>query len=171
MTMEIRMTAYRLPLALSFLVVVAGSLQTTVRAEIRVAAALTPEAVWDANDAANDADVVWLPAGTAVWKRGMELRALGEDESDAEHGAAPVGQSRARSETGRARQGTTGFLQREARSRVLQAVRLPSSAARGLGRIREECRCLDQQGPRKYLDAETCRQMLLCQPKHWGPDR
>ena len=68
--MGIRMTAYRLPLALSFLVAVVGSLQTTVRAEIRVAAALTPEAVWDAIDAAKDGDVVQLPAGTAVWKRG-----------------------------------------------------------------------------------------------------
>ena len=69
-TMGIRMTAYRLPLALSFVVAVVGSLQTTVRAEIRVAAALTPEAVWDAIDAAKDGDVVRLPAGTAVWKRG-----------------------------------------------------------------------------------------------------
>ena len=68
--MGIRMTAYRLPLALSFLVAVVGSLPTTVRAEIRVAAALTPEAVWDAIDAAKDGDVVQLPAGTAVWKRG-----------------------------------------------------------------------------------------------------
>jgi hypothetical protein len=57
-TMGIRMTAYRLPLALSFLVAVVGSLQTTVRAEIRVAAALTPEAVWDAIEAAKDGDVV-----------------------------------------------------------------------------------------------------------------
>jgi hypothetical protein len=68
--MGIRMKAYRFPLALSFFVAVAGSLQTTVRAEIRLAAALTPEAVWDAIDAAKDGDVVRLPAGTAVWKRG-----------------------------------------------------------------------------------------------------
>ena len=68
--MGIRTTAIRLPLVLSFLLAVAGSLQTTVRAEIRVAAALTPEAVWDAIHAAKDGDVVRLPAGTAVWKRG-----------------------------------------------------------------------------------------------------
>lgn len=68
--MGIRMTSYRLPLALSSLVAVADSLRTTVRAEIRVAAELTPEAVWDAIGAANDGDVVRLPPGTAVWKRG-----------------------------------------------------------------------------------------------------
>jgi hypothetical protein len=66
--MGIRMATYRLPLALPFVVAVVGTLQTTVRADIRVAAALTPEAVWDAVDAAKDGDVVQLPAGTAVWK-------------------------------------------------------------------------------------------------------
>ena len=45
-------------------------LPTTVRAETRMAAALTPEAVWDAFNAAKDGDTVQLPAGTAVWKRG-----------------------------------------------------------------------------------------------------
>ena len=68
--MGISMTAYGLRRALSFVVAVVGSLQTTVGAEIRVAAALTPEAVWDAIDAAKDGDVVRLPAGTAAWKRG-----------------------------------------------------------------------------------------------------
>ena len=53
-----------------------------LRAETRMAAALTPEAVWDAINAAKDGDTVQLPAGTAVWTQGMEHRALGEDESD-----------------------------------------------------------------------------------------
>ena len=57
-------------------------LPTTVRAETRTAAALTPEAVWDAIDAAKDGDTVQLPEGTAVWKKRMEHQALGEDESD-----------------------------------------------------------------------------------------
>ena len=68
--MRTTLTPYRLPLALSFVVAVVGSLQTIVHAEIRVATALTPEAVWDAIDAAKDGDVVQLPAGKAVWKRG-----------------------------------------------------------------------------------------------------
>ena len=41
-----------------------------VRAETRTAAALTPEAVWEAIDAAKDGDTVQLPAGTAVWTKG-----------------------------------------------------------------------------------------------------
>ena len=56
---------------LGFLLVAAdGGLLTTVRAEMRVAAALTPEAVWDAINAARDGDIVQLPEGTAVWKKG-----------------------------------------------------------------------------------------------------
>ncbi|MGA2657398.1 MAG: hypothetical protein ABSH34_07740 [Verrucomicrobiota bacterium] len=47
-----------------------GLLPTTVRAETRTAAALTPEAVWDAINAAKDGDIVQLPEGTAVWKSG-----------------------------------------------------------------------------------------------------
>jgi len=39
-----------------------------------VAAALTPEAVWDAFNAAKDGDTVQLPAGTAVWKRGWNSK-------------------------------------------------------------------------------------------------
>ncbi len=39
----------------------------SAQAETRVASALTPEAVWDAFDAAMDGDTVQLPAGTAVW--------------------------------------------------------------------------------------------------------
>ena len=39
-------------------------------AETIKAADLTPEAVWEAIDAAQDGDVVELPAGTAVWTQG-----------------------------------------------------------------------------------------------------
>jgi hypothetical protein len=68
--MEIRGARLGWLLALSFLVSAAGLLPATVRAEIRRAAALTPEVVWDALDAAQDGDTVQLPAGTALWKRG-----------------------------------------------------------------------------------------------------
>jgi hypothetical protein len=52
------------------LVAAGGVLPITLRAKTRTAAALTPEAVWDAINAAEDGDVVQLPEGTAVWKRG-----------------------------------------------------------------------------------------------------
>ncbi len=51
-------------------VVAAGSLPEAVYAETRTAAALTPEAVWEAIDAAKDGDTVQLPEGTAVWSKG-----------------------------------------------------------------------------------------------------
>jgi hypothetical protein len=57
-------------LALSFLVASPGLLPTTVRAETRTAAALTPEAVGEAIDAAKDGDTVQLPTGTVVWTKG-----------------------------------------------------------------------------------------------------
>jgi hypothetical protein len=41
-----------------------------VRAETRTATSLTPEAVWEAINAAKDGDTVELPAGTAVWSKG-----------------------------------------------------------------------------------------------------
>ena len=50
--------------------------------------------------------------------------------SEAEHGTAPLGESGTRSETGSARQGRAGFLQRGAQARILQAVHLSASAAR-----------------------------------------
>jgi hypothetical protein len=50
--------------------VLAGLSPITVRAETRKAAALTPEAAWEAVNAARDGDTVELPAGTAVWKKG-----------------------------------------------------------------------------------------------------
>ena len=68
--MGIRSTRFRLLLALSFLISADGLLLKTVNAEIRKAAALTPEAVWDAINAAKDGDTVELPEGTAVWKKG-----------------------------------------------------------------------------------------------------
>ena len=43
---------------------------SALHAETRTAAALTPEAVWEAIDAAKDGDTVQLPAGTAVWTKG-----------------------------------------------------------------------------------------------------
>ncbi len=58
----------------SLLAAAEGLLPTSVRAETRVAAALTPEAVWDAFNAAQDGDTVQLPAGTAVWTNGWNSR-------------------------------------------------------------------------------------------------
>ncbi|MCY2995970.1 MAG: hypothetical protein NTY19_50185 [Planctomycetota bacterium] len=68
--MGIRSTRFRFLLALPLLVVADGLLPRTVRAETRTAAALTPEAVWEAINAAKDGDIVQLPEGTAVWKKG-----------------------------------------------------------------------------------------------------
>ncbi len=47
-----------------------GAAPATLCAETRMAADLTPEAVWAAIDAARDGDVVQLPAGTAAWSKG-----------------------------------------------------------------------------------------------------
>jgi hypothetical protein len=68
----VRMSTTRLRwvLAVSVLAAVGGGLPGTVHAATRTAAALTPEAVWKAIDAAGDGDTVQLPEGTAVWKRG-----------------------------------------------------------------------------------------------------
>jgi hypothetical protein len=55
-------------LALSL--VVAGLSPQAVYSDTRTAAALTPEAVWEAIDAAHDGDTVQLPEGTAVWTKG-----------------------------------------------------------------------------------------------------
>jgi hypothetical protein len=68
--MSTRRSRLRLFLALSFLVATDGLLPKAVRAETRTAASLTPEAVWDAINAARDGDIVQLPEGTAVWKSG-----------------------------------------------------------------------------------------------------
>jgi len=68
--MRIIWTQSRLLLALSFTVAAVGFPPKAIHAETRAAAALTPEAVWDAINLAKDGDIVRLPAGTAVWKRG-----------------------------------------------------------------------------------------------------
>jgi len=60
---------WRLLLAASCLVA-AGLSPAALYAETRTAAALTPEAVWEAIDAAKDGDTVVLPAGNAVWSKG-----------------------------------------------------------------------------------------------------
>lgn len=66
--MSIRSTCFRLLPAAFFLA--AGLLTGAARGETRTAAALTPQAVWDAIDSAKDGDVVDLPEGTATWKHG-----------------------------------------------------------------------------------------------------
>jgi len=68
--MKSRSTRFGLLLALPLLVTVDGLLPKTVRGEIRTATALTPEAVRVAIKAAKDGDIVQLPAGMAVWKKG-----------------------------------------------------------------------------------------------------
>ncbi|MHB1035948.1 MAG: hypothetical protein ACYC35_15200 [Pirellulales bacterium] len=68
--MRIRSTRFRWLLAFSFLVAAGGLPPKTGHAETRLAAALTPEAVWDAINAAKDGDIVQLPEGTALWKKG-----------------------------------------------------------------------------------------------------
>ncbi len=68
--MRSKTVGFRWLLSASLLVAADGVLPTTVRAETRTAAALTPEAVWEAIDAAKDGDTVQLPAGTAVWSKG-----------------------------------------------------------------------------------------------------
>ena len=68
--MGIKSTRFRLLSALCFFVATEPCLHNTAGAETRKAAALTPEAVWEAINAAKDGDIVQLPEGTAVWKRG-----------------------------------------------------------------------------------------------------
>jgi hypothetical protein len=66
----IQRCGFRLLLACSFFGASGGIFHTALHAETRTAAALTPEAVWEAIDAARDGDTVKLPAGTAVWTKG-----------------------------------------------------------------------------------------------------
>ena len=61
-------------LALVVLLAGGGLPLRNVRAETRTAAALTPEAVWDAISAAQDGDLVQLPQGTAAWKSGWNSK-------------------------------------------------------------------------------------------------
>lgn len=72
--MNINGTRFRLFLALPFLVAADGLPPRAVGAETRTAAALTPEAVWDAINAAKDGDIVQLPEGTAAWKSGWNTK-------------------------------------------------------------------------------------------------
>jgi hypothetical protein len=72
--MRSKTVGFRVLLLVSSLVAADGVLPTTVRAETRAAASLTPEAVWEAIDAAKDGDTVVLPAGTAVWKKGWNSK-------------------------------------------------------------------------------------------------
>ena len=60
---------FRLFFACTVLGASLGAFHSAIHAETRTAAALTPEAVWEAIDAAKDGDTVQLPAGTAVWTR------------------------------------------------------------------------------------------------------
>jgi hypothetical protein len=53
---------FGLLLSFSFLATIHGVLLTAAHAETRTAADLTPEAVWEAIDAAQDGDTVQLPA-------------------------------------------------------------------------------------------------------------
>ncbi len=57
-------------LAVFVVVVVAGLSLERLYAETCTAATLTPEAVWEAINAAKDGDTVQLPAGTADWPKG-----------------------------------------------------------------------------------------------------
>ena len=66
----IRGYGFRLLLACSFFTASEGIFRTALHAETRTAAALTPEAVWEAINAAKDGDTVQLPEGTAVWSKG-----------------------------------------------------------------------------------------------------
>jgi len=68
--MRTTISGLRFLLVLSVLVAASGVRPVVARAETRTAAALTPEAVWEAIDAAQDGDTVQLPAGTAVWSKG-----------------------------------------------------------------------------------------------------
>src|SRR5262245_25015863 len=63
-------TRFRLLLA-SFLTIDAVAFDPkAVHAEKHAAVALTPDALWDAINSAKDGDIVQLPEGTALWKKG-----------------------------------------------------------------------------------------------------
>ena len=68
--MRRKTTGFRWSLVVFLLAAAAGVVPAYVCAEIHTVANLTPEAVWDAIDAAKDGDVVQLPEGTAVWTKG-----------------------------------------------------------------------------------------------------
>jgi hypothetical protein len=68
--MRIETPGFHSLLGCCLLVTATGLLPKDVHAETRTVASLTPEAVWEAIDAAEDGDTVQLPAGTAVWTKG-----------------------------------------------------------------------------------------------------
>ncbi len=68
--MRIGTPELQLSLACCLLVTANGLLPKVVHAETRTAAVLTPEAVWEAINAAQDGDTVQLPAGTGDWSKG-----------------------------------------------------------------------------------------------------
>ena len=68
--MATRRCGLRLWLACCLLGASGGVAPAALYAETRTAADLTPEAVWEAIDAAKDGDTVQLPEGTAVWTKG-----------------------------------------------------------------------------------------------------
>lgn len=72
--MKSKTAGFGLFLLVSLPVAADGVLPTTAGAATRTAAALTPEAVWDAINAAKDGDIVQLPEGTAVWKSGWNAK-------------------------------------------------------------------------------------------------
>ena len=65
-----RSLEFTLLVVFCLLVTAHGFLLKAARAETRTAAGLTPEAVWEAIDAAKDGDTVQLPAGKATWTHG-----------------------------------------------------------------------------------------------------
>ena len=67
---KMRTPGFRLWLALSLLVAADGLRPNAAHGETRMTTNLTPEAVWDAINAAKDGDIVQLPEGTAVWTKG-----------------------------------------------------------------------------------------------------
>jgi hypothetical protein len=70
MTVSTTRCGLRLWLACCLLGACGGARPAALHAETRTATDLTPEAVWEAIDAAQDGDTVQLPAGTAVWTKG-----------------------------------------------------------------------------------------------------
>jgi hypothetical protein len=74
-------------LACCLVVAASGLPLKVVHAETRTAASLTPEAVWEAIDAAKDGDTVQLPAGTAVRTRGWNTGHWAKMKAITIHGA------------------------------------------------------------------------------------
>ncbi len=67
---KMKTPGFRMWLALPLVVAADLLPPSAAHGETRIATNLTPEAVWDAINAAQDGDIVQLPGGTVVWKRG-----------------------------------------------------------------------------------------------------